>query len=117
MTSSPGYPRANGAAERMVQMMKNILDKSADPFLGLLAYRTFPLSTGFSSAELMMNRTLWSTIPSANVEFNVTDQQQHYIRNQMYKQQMKQNHDARHRVKELSTLAPGDQVFIHDMHR
>ena len=117
VTSSPRYPRANGSAERMVQTMKNILDKSADPFLGLLAYRTSPLSTGFSPAELMMNRTLRSTIPSANVEFNVTNHQQHYIRNQMYKQQMKQNHDARHRVKELSTLAPGDQVFIRDMHR
>ena len=54
VTSSPRYPRANGAAERMVRTVKNILAKSEDPQLGLLAYRTSPIHGGFSPAELLM---------------------------------------------------------------
>jgi len=117
VTSSPMYPRANGAAERMVQTMKNILEKSPDPYLGLLAYRTSPLSTGFSPAQLMMNRELRSTVPAITSPSNDIRHTEHYKRNEIYKKRMKENHDSRHQVKELSRLSAGDKVYIRDMQR
>lgn len=110
------YPRANGAAERMVRTIKNILGKSSDPYLGLLAYRTSPLTTGFSPSQLMMNRELRSTIPSVD-SHREPSHEKHYHRNEMYKRRMKHNHDNRCRVKELPGLIAGERVFVRDMAR
>ena len=46
--SSPKYPRGNSVAERAIQTLKNIMEKSDDPYLGLLSRRTMPLSFGIS---------------------------------------------------------------------
>ena len=37
--SSPRYAKSNGEVERAVQTVKNLLNKSHDPYLALLAYR------------------------------------------------------------------------------
>ena len=62
--SSPRYPRSNSEAERAVQTVKNLLKKCNDPYLALLAHRTSPLKTGYSSAELLMGRELCTTVPA-----------------------------------------------------
>ncbi|XP_062573713.1 uncharacterized protein K02A2.6-like [Saccostrea cucullata] len=67
VTSSPKYPKSNGLAEKTVQIAKRILDKSKadgkDYNLGLVEYRTTPLSLGYSPAQLLMSRKLRSILP------------------------------------------------------
>ena len=60
VTSSPMYPQSNGSAERMVQTVENILKKceeeGEDPYLGLLSYRTTPVSSNLKSLAELLNR-------------------------------------------------------------
>ena len=64
ITSSPYFPQRNGEAERAVATIKNLLKKEGDPYLALLAYRSTPWEIGFSPSQLLMGRTLRSTIPT-----------------------------------------------------
>ena len=61
-TSSPLYQKANGNAEKGVEIVKRLLKKAAetksDPYLALLTYRSSPLGSGASPSELLMNRKL-----------------------------------------------------------
>jgi transposase InsO family protein len=67
-TSSPYYPQSNGKAERGVGIIKSLLNKSKesneDPYLALLAYRSAPMESGHSPAELLMGRKLNCGLPS-----------------------------------------------------
>ncbi|KAJ8880045.1 hypothetical protein PR048_020667 [Dryococelus australis] len=65
ITSSRKFPQSNGAAESAVAVAvaKNILMKSQDPNLGLLAYQATQLESGFSQAELLFGRKLRTTLP------------------------------------------------------
>ena len=60
--SRSSFPQSNGEAECTVEMTKNLLRKSSDPYLGLLAYRTMPTHIGNSLAQLQMGRKLCSTL-------------------------------------------------------
>uniref|UniRef100_A0A3B3C851 Integrase catalytic domain-containing protein n=1 Tax=Oryzias melastigma TaxID=30732 RepID=A0A3B3C851_ORYME len=67
LTSSPLFPQSNGKAEKGVQIVKKLLQKAkdsgSDPYLALLSYRASPLEHGKSPAELLMGRTLRTTLP------------------------------------------------------
>ena len=62
VTSSPHFPSSNGLVKKAVQTVKNIIGKSiksgTDPYLGLLAYRSTPIDSHKSPAELFMGEHL-----------------------------------------------------------
>lgn len=62
ITSSPGFAQSNGEAEHHVQTVKkNLLKKTENPCLALLADRATPLAIGYSPAQLLMGR--WQRTP------------------------------------------------------
>ena len=59
ITSSPRFPQSNGQAERAVKTAKQLIQKSKDPFMALLSYRTTPLPwCNLFPAELCMSKRL-----------------------------------------------------------
>ena len=120
VTSSPYYPQSNGLAERMVQTLKNLIGKSSDPYLALLAYRSTPLPwCGLSPAQLLMGRSLRTDIPQLPAtltpewsylpDFRKKDKGE--------KQKQKTNFDRRHRVRDLPELSADEPVWVHTQNR
>ena len=115
-TSSPLFPQSNGAAERAVQTAKQLLCKSPDPYLALLAYRSTPLANGFSPAELLQGRKLRTTLPTLP---SLLAPEWPYLsgfaqKDRQYKLDQKAHFDHRHRTKTISPLRPGDPVWVQD---
>ena len=74
ITSSPKYPQSNGASERAVRTIKDILKRNkmqnGDMYMAMLAYRLTPLKNGLSPAELLMGRKLRTTVPEIPQQLN-----------------------------------------------
>jgi len=107
-TSSLHFPQSNGEAERAVQTIKGLLQKAADPYLALLAYRLTPLQHGWSPAELLMGRKLRSRIP---VRPEVLFPEWSYLKkfreaDAHIKKRQKEDFDRRHRARDLPPLQP-----------
>ena len=114
ITSSPRDPRVNGEA---VGTIKCIWEKCKDPFLTLLTYHTAPLENGYTPSELLMTRMLQTTLPNTkeNLTMMTVDREAIRDREERGKDMAKKNHDERHQAKHLSTLSPGQRVWIRDM--
>ena len=114
--SSPKYPQSNGEAERAVKTVKQLLGKSKDPYLALLAYRPTPLQNGYSPAELLVCRRLHTTIPTVHSQLKpyVPDYDLIKMKEEESKKKQKALFDSRHRAQDLDPLSPGDVVWIHD---
>ncbi len=119
ITSSPRYPQTNGEANRVVQTIKKLLDKSSDPHLALLLYRVTPLQLGYSPAELLMGRNLRSTVPMALNQLipRTTDKKFVKARDQKLKESQRKNYNRRHRTRKQNLLEMGDVVWITDLAR
>ena len=119
ITSSPHYPKGNGISERAVQTVKILMEKTEDPYLSLLKYRTTPLDFGLSPPELLMNRKLSSIVPTISDRQIIKKQQHEEYRNFQKKKLAriteKYNHNPK--VKYLSKLSMGDEVYIKDLDR
>ena len=68
ITSSPYFLQSNGEAERVVKIIKELLKKSKDPYLAVLAYCTTLLAVGYSPSQLLVSRTLRSTVSTMRTQ-------------------------------------------------
>ena len=112
----PLFPSSNGEAERAVGTIKELLKKSKDPYLALLAYRTTPLEVGYSPSQLLMSRILRSTVPTTRTQRapRVPDGGTVRANDRKIKTRQKENFDIRHGARELPPLEPGDTVWLPD---
>ena len=115
-TSSPNHPSANGSAERAVRTVKQLLESADDPYDALLCYRSTPQANGYSPAEMLMNRKLRTKLPMASQQRipAVPNRSSLAERENIAREKHKNNFDTRHKARTLSTLYPGDVVFIKD---
>ena len=119
VTSSPGFPQSNGKVESAVKIIKNIIKKEKDLWLGILAYRASPLLGEKSPSELLMGRRLRTTIPTSTEQLlpqwsqNINESRRRWNR----RTSMKRWFDNRHKARELPELAIGSRVFIKDLKR
>lgn len=101
--SSPRFPRANGLAEKGVQVVKRLLKKTkhaSEPFwVALLNYRLSPLEDGQSPAELLMGRRLRGRLPDFAVQPSA---------------EVKKHVQKPKNYTSLPVLAKGDTVRIQD---
>ena len=116
-TSSPRYPQSNGVSARAVKTIKGLLKKSEDQNETLLAYRSTPLSNGYSPAELLMGRKLRTTVPVVPSSLDPQWSQFQDARKAQCenKQRQKKAFHKRHRVVDLRPLKPGEHVWVKDM--
>ena len=119
VTSSPCYLQANGEAERAVQTVKGLLNRSEDPYMALLAYRSTPLKQGYSPAELLMGRLIRTTLPviSEQLRPQLPKNKDLKRRDQELKETQKQNYDQRHHASDQAVLETGDEVWITDQNK
>lgn len=116
ITSSRKFPQSNGEADRAVQTVKNLLRKAADPYIALLAYRATPLQNGYSPAQLLMGRSLRTTVPTLPSELRPTLPDRSMLVQKEREKGMYDNvnYNRRHGAKSLSSLSSGQQVWITD---
>ena len=115
VTSSPYYPKSNGLAERTVQTIKTILEKSKDPHLALLTHCATALQwCGLSPAELLMGRQIRTTLSQITQHFIPKWPYLKVFRqmDKKYKNNQKKNYDRYHRVRPLPELSDDIPVLI-----
>ena len=113
-TSSPKFPRSNGEVERAVQTAKSILKKERNQAKHLLAYISTPLAFGYSPAQLLMGRSIRSSVPTfpAHLQPQHPDVEKLRQRERESRLQQQVNFNNRHRAAPLGTLSPGTKVHI-----
>ena len=111
VTSSPRYPQSNGMAERAVGTVKRLWGRSVNQCLAMLAYRTTPLSSGFSPGDLMFGRNIRSDmgiqgVPNS-VDYDLFVQKENELRDLDH-----EKWDRKYRVHELPMLTEGERVWV-----
>ena len=96
--------------------VKALIKKGDKPYLALLAYRSTPLSNGYSPAELLMNRKLKTNVPSSREARKTKVPNRKLVVESQEEQRWKQkaNFDQHHRARDLLPALPGDLVWILD---
>ncbi|UYV66813.1 K02A2.6-like, partial [Cordylochernes scorpioides] len=116
ITSSPRFPQSNGFIEAIIKNIKQSLKKEEDCYLTLQAYRTMPLENGYSPAELLMRRSLRTSVPAIESSLlpRYLDSKALQEREKRRMINQKRLYDKRHDVHSLPQLQQGDSVWIRD---
>ena len=112
-TVSPRHPRANGLAEKTVQIAKHLLIKSkkdgSDPFLALLAYRNTPRDDVLGSpAQRLFSRRTKTQLPIR--DDLLQPKIMTGIKEQLQQKRINQKLYYDRQSKELPSLNPGDEI-------
>ena len=117
VTSSPLYPQSNGLAEKTVQTVKRILDKSKasgrDPYMAILEYRNMPVDHHASPAQMLMSRRLRSIVPMTESQRKPKVISRHEVIMHRQKEQSRQQVYYDKGAKPLIPMSQGDSVRIH----
>ncbi|KAJ8336302.1 hypothetical protein SKAU_G00396450 [Synaphobranchus kaupii] len=109
VTSSPHYAQSNGQAEKAVQTVKRMLNKSGDPYIALLEYRNTPLEgVGLSPAQMLMGRRLKTKLPVSTSL--LTSEVALSVHNKLKDKQAKQKSYYDRQAKHLPELHAGENV-------
>ncbi|UYV67652.1 K02A2.6-like [Cordylochernes scorpioides] len=116
ITSSPKFPQSNGFIEAIIKNIKQSFKKEEDCYLTLQAYRTMPLESGYSPAELLMGRRLRTSVPAIESSLmpRYLDSEALQEREKRRVINQKSLYDKRHDVHSLPPLQQGDSVCIRD---
>ena len=111
-TSNPKFPQANGEAERAVKSIKALLNKTDDPFLGLLLLFH---STGI---WVQPSGTVDGTQDSIHgpklLHPELPNRSQLCSKERKIRDWQKRNFDHHHRARSLEPLLPGETVWLPD---
>ena len=113
VTSSPGYPQSNGQSERSVKTLKEMLEKSDDPYKALLSYRNTPLDgVNLSQAQMLMGRRLRTFIPVTEemLKFQLYEPEEVLPKLKERQRKQKVHHDRT--ARELPPLKEGEVVRL-----
>ena len=115
-TSSPTYAQSNGLVKRMIGTIKQLLRKSADPYIAMLEFRNTPI-TGLkcSPAQVLISRRLRSKIPVLSNMLQpcvVKDVREQLIH---LKDEQSKYYNISAKGKPYSNLNVGDKVRIRDV--
>ena len=115
ITSSPGYPQSNGAAEAAVkavkQMMRKCVADRQDFYLGLLAMRNTPTEgMGSSPSQRLMGRRTRSLLPTIDKTLEHSQVTSYKLKKDAKKAKAAEYHTER---KEKPILSSGQQAMIH----
>ena len=115
VTSSPLFPQSNGRVERTVKTVKQLLERSDDPFTALLSYQATPLPwCGFSPAELSMGRKVRSTVPQVKKHLTPgwSYLEEFKEKNAQFKDKQKGNFDRRHCTRDTPEIPDDTEVWV-----
>ncbi|XP_052797485.1 uncharacterized protein K02A2.6-like [Mya arenaria] len=120
-TISPYHSQSNGLAEKYVSVCKKLLTKAKDagrdPFIGILEYRTTPLESGYSPAQLNMGRQLRSILPTSKENLMPKVISPNLVRQgiQDSKQKGKKYYDRQ--ARSLEPLTYGENTMIQQLNK
>jgi len=114
--SSPHYPQSNGFIERIIQTVKNTIDKAKrsnkDPEMELLTLNTTPLVTKLPRpAELLDRRKMRSNLP---LHLSTKEGQKQEVHENFKWKQDKQKQYYDRGAKDQEALLPGEAARIQD---
>ena len=113
VTSSPGYPQSNGQSERSVKTLKEMLEKSDDPYKALLSYRNTPLDgVNLSPAQMLMGRRLRTFIPVTEEMLKPQLYEPEEVLPKLKERQRKQKVHHDRTARELPPLKEGEVVRL-----
>ena len=114
-TSSPRFPQSNGEAERAVQTAKQLITKNSDLNAALRAYRTTPLSNGYSPSQLLFGRQIRTSLAATPQPPSWPNLDALRAKEVAARQQQADRFNSRHRARELPPLPKQAPVFIPDL--